>query len=288
MNNASLNFKNIFEIIDDYDAFLFDLWGVIVEGTELYPNVVGNINKIIDYQNGAKKVFFVSNAPRPSRVSLEKIKSWGIKAKESSVMTSGEIARSLLQNQRLKPVIYHLGADRNFDILQELDYQVTNDIGEANILLLTLYRDAGENLREFDELLKTAAQLGTINICANPDTIIPNQGVNRYCPGYFAATLERYGAEVIYTGKPYKPIYEEVFKQIADIPKHRILMIGDTLETDILGAQNSGIHSALVLSGNAEKFHRNDDSLQAKLESLRKAASSAEVMPNFVTSLTDI
>ncbi|WCR57490.1 MAG: hypothetical protein PG979_001547 [Rickettsia asembonensis] len=56
----TLKLKNIFDVIDDYDVFLFDLWGVIIEGGHTYPGVVENINKIIK----RKKVYFVSNAPR--------------------------------------------------------------------------------------------------------------------------------------------------------------------------------------------------------------------------------
>ncbi|MGL4226318.1 MAG: TIGR01459 family HAD-type hydrolase, partial [Rickettsia sp.] len=56
----TLKLKNIFDVMDDYDVFLFDLWGVIIEGGHTYPNVVQNINKIIE----RKKVYFVTNAPR--------------------------------------------------------------------------------------------------------------------------------------------------------------------------------------------------------------------------------
>lgn len=277
-----LEFKDIFSVLDDYDVLLIDLWGVIVEGTYIYPNVVDNVNRLL----AQKKVFFVSNAPRPNSTSFERIKSWGINVLPNMVMTAGEIARQLIAESGFPPVIYHLGSDCNFDILEGLQYPITTDLRQANILLMTLSCDEGENLTEFDELLKLAAQLGTINICANPDTIIPNQGVRRYCPGYFAAKLEQYGAKVIYTGKPYITIFDKIFEQIPTVNKDRILMIGDTFETDILGAFNAGIHSALVMSGNAEKFHNNYESMEEKLEGLAIAAANAGVRPNFVIKLT--
>ncbi|MDR0774229.1 MAG: TIGR01459 family HAD-type hydrolase, partial [Rickettsia sp.] len=58
---TKLDFRHISSVIDDYDVFLFDLWGVVVEGNQIYPGVVDNINKILKQQ---KKVFFVTNAPR--------------------------------------------------------------------------------------------------------------------------------------------------------------------------------------------------------------------------------
>jgi ribonucleotide monophosphatase NagD (HAD superfamily) len=58
------------------------------------------------------------------------------------------------------------------------------------------------------------------------------------------------GARVIYMGKPSKTFYSSL-PEATKVPKDTILMIGDTLETDILGAQNFGIDSLLVFTGNA-------------------------------------
>ena len=62
-------------------------------------------------------------------------------------------------------------------------------------------------------------------------------------------------------------------------------MIGDTFYTDILGASKIGIDSALVLTGNVAKFHRQYHSLEEKLEHIKIAATEEEVMPNFVIAL---
>ena len=62
-------------------------------------------------------------------------------------------------------------------------------------------------------------------------------------------------------------------------------MVGDTFETDILGANKAGIHSALVLTGNAAPFHNMHDSIDNKLEALEQHAKEMGVMPSFVTSI---
>lgn len=281
-----LEIKDIFSVLNDYDIFLFDLWGVIVEGSELYPGVVEEINKISEI----KKVYFVSNAPRPTFFSLQKLRSWGLNVTAEKIFTSGEIARQIIisaySNLKDKPFnIYHLGSDRNDDILAGLDIKLTTDINLANILLLTIFRDEGENLEEFDELLKKALEVGTMNICANPDIIIPNLGKNRYCAGYFAQKIEQFGGKVIYTGKPYEEIFNKVLSTIKEVSKERILMIGDTFETDIIGAQRVGIHSALVMTGNAQKFHSEYNLQEEKLSSLTKAATIAGAMPNFIIKI---
>jgi HAD superfamily hydrolase (TIGR01459 family) len=206
-----LQFKPLLATLDDYDVYLFDLWGVIVEGTEVYPGVVDVINQI----SKQRKVFFVSNAPRPKLASFERLKSWGLELTQDAVFTSGELAREMMlaSEKRLNissPVVYHLGADRNSEILEGLDLSVTEYIARANILLLTLYRDEGNDLTEFDDLLRDAAKKHVVCICANPDTIIPNLGKNRYCSGYFAQKFEDFGGRVIYTGKPHIEIFDQV------------------------------------------------------------------------------
>jgi len=281
-----LEFKPLLSTLDDYDAYLFDLWGVIIEGVEVYANVVNAINQIAE----RRKVFFVSNAPRPNFASFERLKSWGLQVTAGSVYTSGEVARQMISSSSIslnidRPLIYHLGADRNDEILSNIDCKLTQDITHANILLLTLYRDEGDDLAEFDALFESAASRNIVCICANPDTIIPNLGKNRYCSGYFGEKLEKLGGRVIYTGKPHAEIFNQVLSTISEIPKHRILMIGDTLDTDIIGANNVGIHSALVMTGNAQKFHAWSQDFDEKLSLLQEAATRAKIIPTFVTAL---
>ncbi|MGI4775401.1 MAG: TIGR01459 family HAD-type hydrolase [Janthinobacterium lividum] len=285
---SSLIYKNILSTLDDYDIYLFDLWGVIIEGNKLYPGVIEIINEI----SSKKSVAFVSNAPRSARGSFEKLKSWGLNVLPNMVFTSGEIARQIMISSKdllniETPIIYHLGADRNIDINVRLNLSFISDIDRANILLLTLYRDEQEDLEEFDSLLKKAAVRDDLKvICANPDTTIPNLGAIRYCSGYFAKKLEHWGGKVIYTGKPHNIIYQHLLKNIThDVPKHRILMIGDTLETDILGANMCGIHSALVLTGNSEHIHNEYSNLTDKLQAIEIAARGLKLMPNMVINI---
>ncbi len=286
---TKLDYKHISSIIDDYDVFLFDLWGVVIEGNQIYPGVVDNINKILKYQ---KKVFFVTNAPRNTFFLFNKINSWGINATQEMIIGSGEVAIDMIleSDKRFNiknPTVYHLGQESN-DLMAGLQTDITTNINEANIFLLTLYRDEGNNLdlNEFDDLLKTVVKKNIISICANPDLGLVQQGVHRYCAGYFAAKIQQFGGEVIFTGKPYLEIYHKVLNQLPNISLKRVIMIGDTFYTDILGASKIGIDSALVLTGNATKFHNQYHTVKEKLYHLKIAATKHGVMPNLVIQLT--
>ena len=222
----------------------------------------------------------------------DRLQNWGFKnVTEEMIITSGDIARELISEEavklgREKLTIYHIGDDQNDDILSRFDHIITHDYKKADVLLLSLHRDENQNIREFDIVLKNiAGQNNLLKICANPDISIPKGDMTRYCAGYFAKIIEENGGKVVYTGKPKDIMYQHVFKKAGKIPKNRILMIGDTFETDILGAQNSGIDSALVLTGNTRKFHSMYESLDDKLLALGEKAAELKMVPTFVTEL---
>lgn len=281
-------FKHILDALDNYDLLLFDLWGVIIEDEKFYPGIIDAVNKIMK----RKKCFFVSNAPRPAFVMKDKLKSWGLEdVTEEMIITSGDIAREvIIEHSRAasvtKPVIYHLGADQNDDILRKFDHILTDDYKKADIFLISMFRDENQNLREFDELLKNVTkEKSLLKICSNPDIEIPKGNMFRYCAGYFARIVEQNGGDVVYTGKPKKIMYDHVFKKAGNIAKDRILMIGDTYETDILGAQDSGIHSGLVMTGNARKFHEMHEGHDDKVNALNQMANELKMFPTFITEL---
>lgn len=285
---TALNFKHIFDVLDDYDLFLFDVWGVIVEGNYNYPGVVNNINHIIEKN---KNIFFVTNAPRRTDYLLNKMKEWGVNATEEMIISSGELTIDMIVNSQkylgiANPLVYHLKTDES-DLMNKAKVPLTDDINKANILLLSLYCDEGESLDldQYDEILRNAAERKITTICANPDLGLMQQGVYRYCAGYFADKVKIFGGDVVYAGKPYHEIYNKVLNQIPNISKKKVLMIGDTFYTDILGANKMGIDSALVLTGNALKFHHQYYTIEEKLLHLKIAATEEAIMPSFVIQL---
>jgi HAD superfamily hydrolase (TIGR01459 family) len=286
---SELPFKNLTDIQDNYDLFLFDMWGVMIEGGETYEGVVEAINALAEN----KKVLFLTNAPRPNNIIADNLVRWGMKnITHERVFTSGDIARSIIKekflDENIIPKIMHLGQDRNDQILHNINYIPVDNANNADILLLSLYKDEHENIHEYDKLLQEATQnKNLLTICANPDTIVPNKGVQRYCAGYFAEIVEKAGGEVTYTGKPKREIYDKILALYPDVPKNRILMIGDTFDTDILGAKTVGIHAALVLTGNSQKIHGNFSTQNAKLKALYEHSVQNKIPVDFVMSITD-
>ena len=275
--------KNILkpiDIIDQYDLFLVDIWGVICQGTVCYPGVVDSLN----WMSKQKPLCFVSNAPRLKAGLKARLEGFGIEVNEDMIYSSGEVAAIMIADSARYlnieiPKIYHLTNDTFKDIYLSTNWHFVDKVSDANILLVTAQMKEGEDLTQHDALLGEAATSGLLCICPNPDTIIPSGDSRTYCPGFI---VRNYEGELIYTGKPHRSIFEPVLAKYQDIQKQRILMIGDTLDMDILGAHNVGIQSALVTTGNAKLLREKIGLSENDFASIRK---HIEVQPSIFLDL---
>ena len=93
--------------------------------------------------------------------------------------------------------------------------------------------------------------MNLLMFCANPDfvTIEKNNDKNMYCMGTIADLYDHMGGRVVILGKPSKEIYKASCKKIENFNKSKIVAIGDSLDHDILGANNFNIDSVLISSG---------------------------------------
>lgn len=117
-------------------------------------------------------------------------------------------------------------------------------------------------------------------ICANPDRVVIKGGRRQICAGALAAFYEEQGGDVCWIGKPYASVYEPVFKML-DVPRERILAIGDALETDIRGAAGVGVDSAWILGGIHQEMIGNDATLATE-EAKGAGLWPVAALPRFV------
>ena len=125
----------------------------------------------------------------------------------------------------------------------------------------TLRDDQGrQGLAEFALQLEKLSALGKILFLSNPDVFAPFKIDDGKHPvatqGAIGSYYEKvFGGKVLYFGKPFVEIFEFA-KKVSSSENDKILMIGDTLWTDVLGAHNSGMDSALVMTGVSGEFFR--------------------------------
>ncbi len=274
MSKAS-EIKNLSEIIDDYDCFIIDLWGVIHNGIKIFPGVL-NVLERMKILN--KDVFFMTNAPRRSFVIEEQLSCFGLSNElYNSVISSGEITWQFLSRKKYK-FCYLIGPERDYHLIDGLNYEVTKDYSKVEIVVNTGPWGDNDNLNNYKTTLQNLARFNPIMICSNPDKHVIRGDKFMICAGLLAEYYELVGGKVIYYGKPFSEIYNYCFKKIQKRNNKKILIIGDSLENDIRGAINQNLDSLLVTDG----IHRevNNDSSIDK-EKLNDLIRKKKINPSY-------
>ncbi len=144
--------KGLRQIQSKYDAFFIDLWGVIHNGVNLYPeaiDVLENLNKL------NKRFVLISNAPRPSK-SVERylINLKMDKVFLKNLFTSGEATLQTLKNNVYGKKFYHLGPKKDIDLIRGLEKNQTT-LNKCDFILCTgLFENEKNSLNYYENLLK--------------------------------------------------------------------------------------------------------------------------------------
>ncbi len=249
--------SKISDIEENYRAFILDIWGVIWDGLEAYDGAISSLEKL---KKKNKPVILLSNAPRRARTVQKRLEDIGIKRDlYTKIISSGEICRKrfLKDKDILSKTgknFYFIGQETDKDISENLAILEKNKISSSNFILVCGTRDFEDELEDYKIELEAGIEYDLPMVCANPDRIVVRKnGKKIICAGELAHYYSLKGGNVIYYGKPYLAVYEECIKAFAvidsNINKKNILVIGDSLETDIKGANNYGITSVLVTGG---------------------------------------
>lgn len=258
--------KSITNIIDQYDNYIVDVWGVVHNGKSLFDGVLWALEEL---KEAKKSVIFLSNSPRRSHHVVQDLLKYGLREDLFiGVHTSGEDAFEHF-SQDLHPfyassrqtVCYPLTVAYHDGLLEDCALKTTDNIKEAHFILNTGPDSSFFNSQTMiTEFLESALSHDLPMVCVNPDmsVIIGEQMVQ--CAGALAHTYASMGGRVFYHGKPFPSVYTSVLNKFPTQDKTRTLGIGDSIATDIQGAGNFGIDSALVLSGIEGFENKSEDS----------------------------
>lgn len=232
------------DIVANYDSFIVDLWGVIHDGQNLYPNVLQTLQAL---KSMNKKVLFLSNAPRRSFKVKDVLTKFGITPDMYiEAVSSGEVTFHRLRalGNRLKYI--YIGPEKDCNLLDGLDFEEVTDASKANFAITTGFDNDDSTLDEKLPQIEASLKADLKLYCANPDLIVVRQdGTKMLCAGVIGEYYQQRGGKVEFIGKPHKDVYEFVLPKLSG----KILAVGDSPETDIKGANNMNIDSALVLGG---------------------------------------
>ena len=244
------------EIAPGHDALICDVWGVVHDGARHHPAAAEALYR---FKEKHGPVVLLTNAPRvPAEVAAQ-CTSYGLPPDcYDAIVSSGGAARDQLaaraQDRNLP--LYYIGPDRDLPMIAGLDIRRTA-IAEADVVLaIGLRDDMTETPDMYAGELEAMRSRGLVMICANPDLVVHRGDRLLYCAGSLAKAYEALGGEVIYYGKPHRPIYDSALvaaalaaKAVGRQSPKRPLAVGDGLLTDIRGANGAGLEALFIADG---------------------------------------
>ena len=265
----NLDKDGLSSIVDNYQLFYVDLWGVVHNGIYLHVEAIKTLREI---SKKKKDYILLTNAPRPNYAVKSFLEKLGMdKEIIKHVFTSGEAALLYLKKNFLRKTFFHVGPPRDFDLFKDFERLKIDNIEESEYLLCTgLFDDHIDDLKYYKDLFEK--NIKKKMICTNPDLIVDRGNTREFCAGSVAMVFEKMGGEVVYFGKP----YPEVYNQSTDNKNKKILSIGDNLNTDIKGANLLNYDSLIISNG----IHKDE----IKEKGIEKVAKSYEAICNYIQS----
>lgn len=253
------------EIAENFDVLLFDNYGVVTFGQGISKTVLKQMEKLKEM---GKTIIILSNSSASVVASETKYASKGLLkgVHYDKILTSGEYASEVVRRGKL-PVqgkkMFVFGTanfgrpeDKLPDMFKGSGYTVVDNLSEADFIYCGVPQLNGEDrtvLEDFIPKIKECLDSGLTMVCSNPDWRANEGGRFVVRSGLISKVYNELGGNTIVFGKPGSGMYNVALRGL-NVSKDKVLMVGDTLRTDILGAVHAGIKSCLVVEGGMTEY----------------------------------
>jgi NagD protein len=227
-------------------GYLLDMDGVIYRGGEVIPGAVKFVKKL--RETGTPFLFLTNNSQRTRRDVATKLCRMGIPATEDDVFTCAMATARFLARQKPGGTAYVIGEGGLLNALHRNGYSVVEDSPDYVVI--------GEGRAFTFEMIEKAVRLverGAKLIATNLDPNCPtDNGIRPGCGAIVAMIEKATGVQAFSLGKPSPLMMREARKEL-NLTTAETVMVGDTMETDILGGVQLSYRTILVLSGGTKK-----------------------------------
>lgn len=257
------------DIVSQYKVVFFDAYGVLKN----YKGMVQGIKSTFDYLHDQEIDFYVlTNDSSRSPLELAAVYNRaGIDAiTESKIVSSGMLAREYLRYKVKSGLVAYLGTKAAAHYIETLGLEAVA-VGDLDLArkdevraVLLLDDEGFDWVEDVNKCINLLRQVNIPVIVANTDRAYPTSRTKvAVAIGSIANMIEKIvHKKFIRFGKPDTQMFTFAFDRIKKnrvITKDDILMVGDSLGTDIMGGNHFGIDTALVLTGNTQAHHYNVD-----------------------------
>jgi NagD protein len=239
-------------------GYLIDMDGVLYRGSELVPGAGRFVEQL--RARGIPFLFLTNNSQRTRRDVAARLARMGIEVEEEHVFTCAMATARFLAAQKPGGTAFVIGEGGLLNALHQHGYAVVDQdpdyviVGEGRTFNLELVEAAVK-------MISRGAKLIATNLDPNCPTA---DGLRPGCGAMVAMLEAATGTRAFSVGKP-SPVMMRAARKELGLTTDETTMIGDTMETDILGAVQLGFHSVLVLSGGTRPENLADYTYQPEL-----------------------
>ena len=245
-NGASVRVSDLGVLADDFDVFLFDAFGVLNVGN---TPIIGAPERVAALQAMGKRTLVLTNgASFPASERLPTYRRYGYNFAADDVISSRDVLADHLAT--LPSIRWAAMAPQGasieglgvaFDLLEDAPETYAN--AEGFLLLGSQIWNESRQIKLTEALISNPCPV----LVGNPDLIAPYELGFSFQPGLYAHWLaDKTGVEPVFFGKPFAGMFREAVRRFGAVPPERVLMIGDTLHTDILGGAAAGFKTLLI------------------------------------------
>lgn len=249
-------------------GYLLDMDGVIYRGSKLIPGAQAFIQRL--RETDTRFLFLTNNSQRTRRDVAMKLCRMGVEATERDIFTCSMATARFVAQQKPGGSAYVIGEGGLLSALHLNGYSVVEEKPDYVII--------GEGRTMTFEMIEKAVRLvadGARLIATNLDPNCPTEAGIRPGCGAIAAMIESAtGKKAFSVGKP-SPIMMRAARKQLCLTSAETIMVGDTMETDILGGVGLGYRTILVMSGGTTR------------EDLKDFAYSPDLVVNSVADIPE-
>ncbi|MCF6112114.1 TIGR01459 family HAD-type hydrolase [Mesorhizobium muleiense] len=240
-------------LVERYQVFLLDQFGVLHDGTNPYPGAVEALSAL---KRAGRTIVLVSNSGRRARPNEARLLKLGFEPGSwDQFVSSGEIAwrsfHEMAISGKLRPNTKCLLISREGDrsAIEGLPFVLTGGGDDAELVLIAASEGDHYDIEHYRRLFAPAAMRQVPCFCTNPDKIMLTAVGPRFGAGQLADLYESLGGSVTRIGKPYTPIFDAALALAGNPDRSSVVCVGDSVEHDVAGGIGAGVATALVLSG---------------------------------------
>lgn len=244
-------------LLANYDVIFCDVWGVLHDGHRAFPGACDVLQR---FRAQGGTVILLTNAPVPKERVARMLDMRAVPRDAwDDIVASGEIALRHIAEQGFTRLFAIGPPDRDAATFARLRAELVPLENAQAILCTGLNDDRAETADDYRALLQSARERRLPLVCANPDLVVDVGGDQFLCAGAIADLYERMDGEVFWAGKPHANAYDAALEAAeslrgARVERTRILAFGDSLRTDLKGAEAAGIDAVFIASG----IHRDE------------------------------